>query len=398
MNAGLYIHIPFCSHICGYCDFYTVVLRKSAIPTYLDALTQEILIYSRDSAFGSLSYETLYFGGGTPSLLSARQLGLLIDQVTGAFRFVDDPEVTLETNPGTVDLAKLQDLRAVGVNRLSLGVQSFDSHEIKALDRDHDIEDSVRAYESARGAGFENVSLDLMFGISGQRLLDWQRTLKRVTELRPDHISTYSLTYEEGTPFHKKLQKGLFEAIPCSLHREMFLATLTNLRDAGYHHYEVSSYARPTYHCRHNQKYWDGSPYLGLGVSAHSYMGNRRFWNVRDMKRYCESLNMNDLPIDGEEWLSSESRVFERVILGLRQRRGIDLNSFETEFGVCFFERFAAPLSKLFDSELTDSGLIQELKQGSSKLPGLFLTIEDGFLRFTDQGVLVSDSVYAEFV
>ena len=399
MSAGLYIHIPFCSRICGYCDFVTALSRDSAFAPYLTSLRSEIRLRSDDESIKELEFETLYFGGGTPSLLTARQLGSIVDSVVSSFNFGDDPEITIETNPDTVDLRKLKALRSAGANRLSLGVQSFQPDELQILDRDHTNEDSIARFDDARKAGFENISLDLIFALPDQKLRTWEKNLQKAVELDPNHISTYNLTYEEGTPFSLKLHHGIFRIASEETQRAMYLTAVEFLTSRGFGHYEVSNYARPGFESRHNRKYWQGSPYLGLGVSAHSFIHNRRFWNVANLKKYNEKLSAGILPIGGEEVLSSESRSLERVLLGLRQRRGIDIRAFEAAIGISFFEKYPRQLKKFFDFDFTDQDdLVADLTCGVHNLDGTFLEINEGFLRLTDRGLVLSDAICAEFL
>ncbi len=397
MTAGLYIHIPFCEHICGYCDFYRVAQRESQIPVYLQALKKEINLYSEDPAVNGLRFETLYFGGGTPSLLTPAQLDSLVQTVFSKFHFVSQPEITVETNPGTVNLQKLRGFRTAGVNRLSLGIQSFRADELKLLDRIHSVEDAVACFNDARQAGFDNISIDLIFALPSQTVGDWKRNLKAAVALAPNHISAYNLTFEEGTPLTRQLQTGVFQKLCEELQAEMQLTTIEYLSARGYAHYEISNYAQPNFHSRHNQKYWDGSPYLGLGTSAHSFVGPRRFWNFAHLAKYQESLSSDKRPVTGEEYLDLEDQAFEKVFLSLRQRRGIHLRSFEIELHMSFFDNYLQALSKFFCEDFHDRELTQGLINGARKLKSRLLEFEDGFLRLTTPGVLVCDAICSEF-
>ncbi|NIR53178.1 radical SAM family heme chaperone HemW, partial [candidate division KSB1 bacterium] len=309
-----------------------------------------------------------------------------------------NPEITIETNPGTVDLDKLKAYREAGVNRLSLGMQSFQPEELFALDRIHTVEDAHSCYEDARKAGFENVSVDLIFALPNQPFENWQTTLTKAVALGPEHISAYNLSFESGTPLTKTLRRG--EIAPCSVdvERKMYLHSIDYLQAHGYEQYEISNFAKPNRECVHNQKYWDGSPYLGLGASSHSFMDKRRFWNVRNLREYIELLNSQTLPIEGEETLDLEQKSFERVLLGLRQRRGVDLKSFENDLGFSFFEKYVQPLSKFFSCDFSDGMFASELSDGQRKIKSRLLEIEDGFLKLTKQGLLLNDSICAAFL
>ena len=397
-TAGLYIHIPFCDIKCSYCDFYTVTKRDSQIPSYLKALKKEVEIYSTDPIVKNLRFETIFLGGGTPSLLSPAQIFSLLELIKTRFAVATNPEVTLETNPNTVDLQKLEALLESGVTRLSLGVQSFYPEELKFLDRDHSDKESVAAVQNARKAGFENISIDLIFGLPKQKLFTWQKNLELAVEINPNHISVYNLTYEEGTLLTTRLKRKEIEILPDETQKQMFLTTIDFLQANGFEQYEISNYAKQGFQSIHNKKYWNGSPYLGLGVSSHSFLNSRRFWNVRNMKTYISALENEALPIEGGEKLDMKQRALEKVFLGLRQRRGIDLKSFEDEIGLTFFERYPGSMSKFFEVDFRNAKITSELVSGVRSLRGMFLEIEGGFLRLTKEGIILSDSICAEFV
>ncbi len=399
MTAGLYIHIPFCPQICGYCDFYKVAHRGEAqVQSYLNSLKKEILLYSREPRIQNLTFETLYFGGGTPSLLSASEIHKLIELVFCRFQFAGNLEVTVETDPGTVDLPKLQAFRAAGVNRLSLGIQSFQDDELKFLDRTHHSDEAIATFEMARRAGFENISIDLMFGLPGQSLSDWEKNLQTAVKLAPEHISPYCLTFELGTPLMNKLRKGLVQKPLDARPRAMYLRAIDFLGGCGFEHYEVSNFAKAGFRSRHNLKYWDGSPYLGLGASAHSFWEKRRFWNVRHLKKYHGALASGCLPIEGEEFLTLEKERLERIFLALRQRGGLHVKTFEEEQRLPFFENYGAALSKFFDGDFRDEAFTKELINGERTLKSDWLEFHGGHLRLTNAGFAVCDSICAEFL
>lgn len=395
-NAGLYIHIPFCEIKCGYCDFFVVTRKESQIPVYLKALKNEIEISATDPEIKGLHFETLYLGGGTPSLLSAKQISGLIQFAKSKFQFASDPEITVETNPGTVDYEKLKAYRDSGVNRLSIGAQTFKSSELHFLDRNHTNKETIATFETARKAGFDNFNIDLIFGLPNQKLGDWQSNLKAALELEPEHISTYGLTYEEGTPLTKRLRSGKIKALSDANARVIQLTTMEFLNSKGFNHYEISNYARFGKESQHNQKYWDGSPYLGLGVSAHSFINKKRFWNVRNFRRYNELLLKKSKAIEGEEILEKNEILKERVFLGLRQKQGLHLHAFQNEFGISFFRKYSKPLLKFFSKNFK-SEMIEGLTSGVRQLRSQYLKIENGYLRFTREGILLSDAIFAEF-
>lgn len=397
MQAGLYLHIPFCTRRCSYCDFYTVAGRADAIDPYLHALETELRLYAARPSIHNLTFSTLFFGGGTPSLLTADQFATLLSRITVLLRVTERPEVTVETNPGTVTLQKLQGFRDAGINRLSIGVQSFHEEELRFLERNHDGHEAVRCFELARKAGFENINLDLIFGLPGQSLPSWKKSLLKAVALQPEHISAYNLTFEAGTPLTRRLQKGQFKAPAETPLRSMQLQTMEVLQKHGFLQYEISNYAKPGFVCRHNQKYWDGSPYLGLGVSAHSYLRRRRFWNVRHLQKYMHSLSHGRFAVEGEENLPKETLAFERIYLGLRQMSGLSLMAFQQRLGVSFVEKYADTLGKLFAADFGDRTLADAVTRGKINLRGKFLEIDAGVLRLTTEGVLVADAICAEF-
>ncbi|MFQ5751998.1 MAG: radical SAM family heme chaperone HemW [bacterium] len=398
MTAGLYIHIPFCEKRCGYCDFYTVTRREAQIPAYLNALKKEINLYSNGQTVKDLVFETLFFGGGTPSLLEPEQIASLSDCIFSKFNFVPEPEITLETNPGTVNLKKLKAFRSTGINRLSLGIQSFQPNELKILERIHSVAEAVACFKDARKAGFANISMDLIFALPNQKLETWKKNLELAVTLAPNHISAYNLTIANGTPFKAKVRNGTFEEVSEEVQRAMYLTTIEYLQKAGFYQYEISNFAQPNYPSRHNQMYWDGSSYLGLGTSAHSFINNRRFWNLSNLWKYNALLAKDELPIAGEECLELETQSLEKIFLGLRQLRGINLKLFEEELGFSLFDKYLKPLSRFFSCNLRDKSFIRELTSGSRQIKAELLKIEDGFLRLTKQGLLLCDAICAEFV
>ncbi|MFQ5637875.1 MAG: radical SAM family heme chaperone HemW [bacterium] len=395
MNAGLYVHIPFCEIKCGYCDFFVVGHKEPQVQSYLHALKNEIVLQAQDPEIKALRFDTLYFGGGTPSLLSAFDLESLFEAITSLFHFTSNLEVTLETNPGTVDHNKLREYREVGVNRLSLGAQSFQPDELIFLDRTHSAEDIFASFEDARKAHFDNIGLDLIFGLPGQSFEIWRKNVASAVSLAPEHISTYNLTYEPRTPLAQKLRSGKLDACDDDTQKEMFCHAMEFLHEKGYHQYEISNYALDGRQSLHNKKYWNGESYLGLGVSAHSYVNKRRFWNVHSMKKYKTALlDQNNLPVEKEERLTPAQADLERMYLGLRQTKGLDLKQFHTATGSSFLVRHSATLSSLFDDDFKDKELVSGLTSGERNLQSRFLKIEDGFLKLTREGILVSDDIF----
>ncbi|MDZ7266570.1 MAG: radical SAM family heme chaperone HemW [candidate division KSB1 bacterium] len=374
-EAGLYIHIPFCEKRCRYCDFYTLAGSRARIPDYLAALQRELALRAAEPFWQRQRFATIFFGGGTPSLLSPQQIAEILDSCFAHLRFNERVEVTLEANPGTLDGTQMAKYRAVGVNRLSLGVQSFDPAELALLERVHTPQQALIAAQNARYAGFENLNLDFMFALPNQTLARWQHTLEQAVALAPEHLSAYNLTIEPGTPIHAAMQRGELKPLTQEEEREFFAFTIDFLEQHGYQHYEISNFAKPGFAARHNLKYWDGSPYLGLGASAHSFDGRRRCWNVANLRKYLERLAEGRLAQEGEEKLTPQQRMFEFAFLGLRQRRGIALDEFA--------QKFKMPLTQAFNGELH-----------RLQAQGLLIH-EDGYLRLSREGVFLCDEICA---
>jgi len=396
-SAGLYVHIPFCNIQCGYCDFFTLQNRKSQFQPYLNALTAELNLYADDDRFRELRFDTVFLGGGTPSLLNPTDIATLLAGVRKLFDVSPEAEITIEANPGTLDSVRLVDLKSAGVNRLSLGAQSFDAAELAFLDRDHSAADTDFCLAAARAAGYDNVSLDLIYGLPGQTISAWQDNLDAAVALAPDHLSVYCLTFEPRTPLMHRLRKGEVNKPEDASVSDMQLLTADYLEEHGYTRYEISNYAKPGFESRHNKKYWNGAPYLGVGASAHSFVAESRFWNVRNYKGYMDSLSQNELAIAGQEVLSREQRCLERIFLGLRQQKGLDLQLFRHEFGESLLDRYAAVMRKHFPDSGTQGASARELEEGARKVKGQYLLIEDGYLRLTREALPLCDSLCAEF-
>jgi len=320
---GLYVHVPFCKTKCPYCDFYSIV--SGATPGELLAA----LPVEAERARGVFApFDTLYIGGGTPSLLSTAEIESLFASIRGAFVFAPGVEVTLEANPDDVTREKLAAWRELGVNRLSLGIQSFEDAELRFLRRRHDARAARGAIDLAREAGFGNVGIDLIYGLEGQSLVSWARTLAAALETAPEHLSCYQLSIEPRTEFGRMRERGELRAICEEAQRELFIRTSETLRAAGYVHYEISNYARgDALVSRHNSKYWRHAPYLGLGPSAHSFKDGRRWWNVRSVRGYCDALGGGASPIEGEETLTADQLNLEALYLGFRTRGGVPLEA-----------------------------------------------------------------------
>lgn len=358
---GLYIHIPFCKSKCLYCDFYSLT-DLSLLPAWLEALQQEVLLYKDTFA----PFDSLYLGGGTPSLLDGFQLAAMLDSLRRHFSFYPDTEITLEANPDDVTREKLHLWRDLGVNRLSVGVQSFAEPDLIFLGRRHTARQTEQALEWVRIAGFTNLGVDLIYGLPGQSAGDWRKNLERALEFRPEHLSCYQLTLETGTPLGARKAQGRIKPLPEEAERELFLLTSRFLEEHGYIHYEISNFARgEAYYSRNNRKYWRHVPYLGLGPAAHSFQGGKRWWNHRSLDRYCQALSDGVAPVAGRETLSAGQLHLESLYLGLRTKEGVDLNLIRPQ-----------PRGDTMLGELQEAGLIK---------------LHHGRAALTREGFLVAD-------
>jgi putative oxygen-independent coproporphyrinogen III oxidase len=320
-TAGIYVHIPFCLTRCGYCDFNAYSGLDGLKPRYLLALLAEASLAA--PAWQDVEIGSVFLGGGTPTTMEPADLKSLLTHLRDRFTVTDDAEITTEANPDTVDRTRLEQLRAAGFGRLSMGAQSFDPAVLRALERVHSPESVRRAFGAAREAGYDNVNLDLIYGADGESLDSWEDTLRQTVTLAPEHVSAYALTIEPATPLGRKVGAGEVPAPDPDLQADMFAAACDVLASAGYVHYEVSNWAKPGYECRHNLGYWERRPYLGLGAGAHSYRQARRWWNVRPPEDYLARVERGELPEGGAEELEPSDAYLEEVFLRLRTLEGI---------------------------------------------------------------------------
>ncbi|MBQ8618117.1 MAG: radical SAM family heme chaperone HemW [Clostridia bacterium] len=331
-KISLYIHIPLCVKKCAYCDFASFSGRMGQRERYVQAVCREIR--AQAAFFGRRNVATVFFGGGTPTLLSGEHVQRIMDTVRACFGVLNDAEISMEGNPGTLTMENLREYRAAGVNRLSLGVQSMDDELLKAIGRIHTAKEAETAVRMAREAGFENINLDLMYGLPGQTAEQWEDTLQKAITLAPDHLSCYSLILEEGTQLHDSVRAGTCAPLPDEDEMErMDALTSRLLRDAGYAQYEVSNYAKPGRQCRHNIVYWECLPYLGVGLGAHSDMNGRRFYNPESWEAYLLMAEGGERTRQAEGDSSRRERMFERMMMGLRQTRGVNKARFARDFG-----------------------------------------------------------------
>lgn len=341
--AGIYVHIPFCSKKCPYCDFYSITDQSLKQP-FIEALIREMQIASSHP----LVCDTLYFGGGTPSVLKAKNIEHIIENAYRLFNFLHDTEITIEVNPVTVTTEKLKGYHSIGINRINIGVQSFNDEILNFLGRIHSSNDADLTIRGARKAGFDNIGIDLIYGIPGQTKKMWLSDLQSAIEFEPEHLSCYMLTYEKGTPLDRERRQGRFKPVAGSLLGELFETTMEYLTAHGYVQYEISNFAKNASKIsRHNFKYWSFSPYLGFGPSAHSFIQPRRYWNCRSVKKYIESIKEGRAPIEEKEILSKEQCMMEMIYLGLRKTDGIDIDAIDEKLGINFRQIFAEKIKQL---------------------------------------------------
>jgi len=338
---GLYVHIPFCTAKCGYCDFNSYAGHEHLIPSYAETLLKDARLWT--AAVRGRPVESIFFGGGTPSLVPSDELAKILTGLRSIFNVAPDAEIALEANPGSLTVDYLRDLRALGFNRLSIGVQSFDDAELARLDRIHTGEQAQQAFAAARAAGFDNVNLDLIYGLPEQPLAAWQRNLEQALALAPEHLSLYALTVEDGTPLARDIARGRVPPPDPDAQADQYEWTEVRLAEAGYEHYEISNWALPGRRCRHNLIYWQNREYLGLGAGAHSFLSGARFSTVLLPGRYTELVDETVAlhaaggsemrHVAGAEQITPELSMADTLILGLRLVDGIDTCEFAARYG-----------------------------------------------------------------
>jgi oxygen-independent coproporphyrinogen-3 oxidase len=382
VSFSLYVHIPWCQSKCPYCDFNSHAAAAWPEADYTRALIAELEHRGRTPPYSGQRIRTIFFGGGTPSLFEPESIGKVIDAADRICGIESDAEVTLEANPGTVNPAKLEGMRAAGVNRISFGAQSFNDATLKFLGRIHSAGETRAAVSMAHRAGFERLNLDLIFAVPGQTVADVLFDIESAAALEPDHISAYNLTFEEGTAFFTDLKRGRIKQLATDEQAAMYQAVREEIPRRGYAMYEISNYAIPGHEARHNLTYWRGQTYLGIGAGAHSFardgLGGRRWWNEKLPARYISAIEERGTAEAGAETIGEATAQSEFVFLNLRLRDGFALADFHERFGrnfECIFGRVATPLF--------NDGL---------------MTLEGGRIKLTDRGVEMADSVFADFV
>ena len=345
---AIYLHIPFCVKKCIYCDFYSKT-DLGFIPDYIKTLEKEIKKRSGQQA----TINTIYFGGGTPSLLSIKEVDLLLNTIKDNFSILPDAEISFEINPGTVDSKYLEKLKNIGINRLSIGVQSFNDDKLQFLERIHTADQAVKAVDDAKLAGFSNISLDLIYGLPFETQSMWLDDLKKAVNMKTAHLSCYMLTIEPLTPLDKYVKNGKVKPLEHKSMSMLFKKTAQILNELQFEHYEISSFAKERgFRSKHNSQYWDMTPYLGFGASAHSFDGQKRSWNHKSIIKYIKDINSGRLPVKDFEILTLEQKKLETIMLGLRTTEGIDLLKFKNQFHLSFQDEFKNIVATLLDQSM----------------------------------------------
>ena len=369
-KSGIYIHFPFCNVKCGYCDFYSIVNRKETIPYFIESVIKEIDLYFNSNELNKLEFDTIFLGGGTPSLIEPHYIEKIFKTLSNHINFSMIKEITIEANPGEASKKYLNGYKEIGINRISFGFQSLDDKLLKFLDRLHSAKQCILAFEEARIAGFENINTDMIFNIPGQSLDILSENLKSVIKLQPEHISSYSLTVEKGTMLYSNVSKGKVVMPDEELDYNMYEMTSSIMSDNRYSQYEASNYAKNDKECLHNLHYWNLDPYIAFGPSAHGYDGKKRWWNHKSLNLYLTLLKENKLPIKNSEILSTKNKFNEIIMNGLRTSKGINIEK----------------LNRITTSINIDKK-IQKWPQ---------LVIQDKYLRLKDNDFMLLDEITAD--
>lgn len=375
-NLGLYVHIPFCVRKCPYCDFNTFDVEKRAIQSFLSSLKNELRLIA--SELTPPAVDTVFIGGGTPTVLSGGQLSDVMHWIHKYIGIAPQAEVTVEANPGSVTVNGLKAMVRAGVNRVSLGVQSFSDDTLQRIGRNHTVHDVYTSYEQIRAAGIENVNFDLMFALPQQTVSDWEQTLDKALQLQPEHLSCYSLIIEEGTPFASLHARGKLSLPIEDDEALMYEKTIEACLIAGYEHYEISNFAKPGFQCRHNVLYWENKQWLAAGPGAHAYWQHRRYWNEKSLTGYDRLISQGELPVAGYEDRDLTERMDETVMLGLRLLDGVDVEAFRRSFDKSLVDEYGETIDRL-----SEWGLLE---------------IDDRHMRLTPRGLMLGNQVAGEFL
>lgn len=375
-KIAIYIHIPFCSSKCYYCDFISFPNMDNRVHQYVRYLLKEMDMYK--DVMKEYKIDTIFLGGGTPSYIDQKHVEGILKYIYDNYNSSEIKEITIEVNPETVTYDKLKVYKSIGINRISLGLQTTKDKILKEIGRRHTFEDFLKAYEATRKAGFENINVDLIFGLPNQTVEDCINSLDAVVTLGVKHISYYSLIIEEGTLMDKWHREGKLNLPDEDSERQMYHEAIKFLESMGYKHYEISNFAKEGFKCRHNLYYWKLEPYIGFGISSHSNIGYKRFWNYKDYNKYINSLQMGHFPVEGEEYIDENMKMLEYMIMGLRLIEGVSKEEFKNTFKIEMDDIFGLVLDK-------------HKKQG-------LLTEKNGNIKFTKKGLDLSNIVYVDLL
>jgi oxygen-independent coproporphyrinogen-3 oxidase len=373
-KKALYVHIPFCKSKCNYCDFNSFNANEKLMDEYIQALIKEMTL-TKDKID---ILDTIFIGGGTPSILSLKNIEKLLRGIYENFSIKDDCEITMESNPKTLNLEKLKLLKSLKINRLSMGVQAVSDKNLKFLGRIHSFEDAKKMYNEALKVGFSNINIDMMFSYPNQSLKEWKHALEEVLKLNPKHLSIYSLILEEGTKLYDLYEEGSIEILDDQLDRQMYYFARDILEQNGYHQYEISNFAKDDYECEHNKIYWRCEEYLGIGLSAHSYLNSKRFYNKSNIDEYIKDLENEKLPIKEIKDLTLDEKIEEKIFMNLRMNEGLSLDEFYKLFDIKLENLYSKEIEKLLKDEL--------------------VVIKDGVIKLSKRGIDLSNKVFIEFL
>lgn len=381
-SLHIYFHYPFCIKKCDYCDFVSTEYNKELSDFYLKSLIKELEIIKRDSSFLRFNISTIYFGGGSPDLIKGTLLTEIIENIHINFNVIENPEITLEVNPDHVKTKKIKAIREAGINRISLGVQSFSDRILRILGRKHTSVNAEDAISIIRDTGFENLSIDLIYGIPTQNFNEFKNDVHKAAGLKPEHISMYLLDLSEDVPLFKKIKRGDYPTIDENEVNNMYDHAVKVFSNNGLYRYEISNFAKENRQSRHNSAYWNFKPYLGIGLGAHSYFNNERHWNTKNFSKYSELINKNILPMEGKEILSERDQFNEKIMLGLRQEKGLDISELKIRFSKHLFDDFLSKLNELVIFPETKNCFI----------------FKNNILFLKSFGILISDSLIGKLI
>lgn len=373
---GLYIHVPFCAQKCYYCDFNSYKINSNQKKEYLINIEREMKFYKGE--FKDKCFDTVFFGGGTPSILTVDELKELVNNINENFNIKKDAEITIECNPGTINREKLEAMKKMGINRLSIGLQATQNYHLKSIGRIHTYEEFEKNYYDALDIGFKNINIDLMYALPNQKTQEWKDTLDKIIKLNPSHISAYSLILEEGTKLYDMYQNKEFELLDEDTDINMYNYTIDTLKRHGYNQYEISNYSKEDLECKHNIIYWKCDNYLGLGPGASGFIGDTRYSNIEDICEYNKCIMQNIRPVSEEIELTKKDKIEEFIFMGLRMNEGINIDVFKERFDTDFYDIYQEVMDKLIKREL--------------------VRFDGKNISLTQKGREISNSVFIEFL